>query len=193
MSAHRAPWLRALAIGLAFGAVAVHLSVVGVLLMLHKRWIVVDTLSLGQAILVVLSMGAGAMAAARVETGRGARGHLAMGAIAGVASGVPIALLTLAIAFVPLQSIFIALSPDLLDMLTVQQGPALGVVIAVGGATLAGLLGTGLRLIPASYTRPLIPGAVTVLVAGVFQELIQLMLQQYQGIVTDLQDLPSNT
>ncbi|HTC07416.1 MAG TPA: branched-chain amino acid ABC transporter permease [Acetobacteraceae bacterium] len=189
MSTHRAPWLRALAIGLAFGAVAVHLSVVGVLLMLHKRWIVVDTLSLGQAILVVLGIGAGGMAAARVETGLGGRGHLTMGALAGVASGVPIALLTLAIAFVPLQSIFIALSPDLLDMLTLSQGPSLGVMILVGGATLAGLLGAGLRLIPASYTRPLIPGAVTVLVAGVFQELIQLMLQQYQGIVTDIQDL----
>jgi hypothetical protein len=35
---------RAVLTGLAFGACAVHLAVVGVLLMLHQRWIVVDTL-----------------------------------------------------------------------------------------------------------------------------------------------------
>ena len=49
-------------IGLAFGAGAVHLAVVGVLLMLHQRWIIVDTLSLGQATLLLIAGGAGAMA-----------------------------------------------------------------------------------------------------------------------------------
>ncbi len=47
------------------------------------------------------------------------------------------------------------------------------------------MLGAALHFAPSAVTRPLLPGAVTVLVAGVFQELIQLMLQQYQGIVTD--------
>ena len=53
---------RAILIGLAFGAGAVHLAVVGVLLMLHQRWIIVDTLSLGQAVLLLIAGGAGAMA-----------------------------------------------------------------------------------------------------------------------------------
>ena len=188
MTRNRPPAVRAAFIGLIFGAVAVHLAVVGVLLMLHQRWIVVNTLSLGQAILVLIAAGAGCMAAARVETGRGTSGHLLMGAIAGLAAGVPVVVLTLAIIFLPLQSIFIALSADLLEMLTLSQEPALGMVLLLVGATLAGLLGAGLRLMPAAITRPLVPGAVTVVVAGVFQELIQLMLQQYQGIVTDIQD-----
>ena len=33
--------------------------------------------------------------------------------------------------------------------------------------------------------RAIIPGAIAVVVAGVFQELIQLMLQQYEGPVGD--------
>ena len=66
MSEHRPAALRAVLIGLVFGAIAVHLAIVGVLLMIHQRWIVIDTLSLGQATLVTIGLGAGAMAATRV-------------------------------------------------------------------------------------------------------------------------------
>ncbi len=53
---------RAMLIGLAFGAGAVHIAIVGVLLMLHQRWIVIDVLTLGQAALFMIAGGAGAMA-----------------------------------------------------------------------------------------------------------------------------------
>ena len=193
MSERRPPALRAALIGLMFGAGAVHLAVVGVLLMVHQRWIVIDTLTLGQATLVLIATSAGAMAASRLASvggafGRGAAGHLALGAIAGAACGVPIAALTVMIVLLPLQSIFIALSPDLLGMLTVGQGPELGVAILLVGAALCGLLGAALSLAPSGLRHTLVPGAVTVLVAGVFQELIQLMLQQYEGVVTDIRE-----
>jgi branched-chain amino acid transport system permease protein len=168
---------RAMLIGLAFGAGAVHLAVVGVLLMLHQRWIVIDTLSLGQAVLVVIAGGAGAMA-----------GRPLLGMLAGAAAGVPIAALTVLMAIVPLQSMFIALSPALLDMLTLESGLAAGVGILVGGGAIAGLLGAALRISPVVVRRAIFPGAIAVLVAGVFQELIQLMLQQYEGPVGDFRD-----
>ena len=88
----------------------------------------------------------------------------------------------------PLQSIFIALSPDLLEMLTLGLGPALGaaLLLIVGGA-LAGLLGAALCAgAAASSRRRCCPAPSAVLVAGVFQELIQLMLQQWAGIVSDI-------
>ncbi len=69
----RPPELRAVLIGLVFGAIAVHLAIVGVLLMIHQRWIVIDTLSLGQATLVTIGLGAGAMAATRVAQPGAAR------------------------------------------------------------------------------------------------------------------------
>ena len=97
---------RATLIGLGFGAGAVHIAAVGVLLAMHQRWIIVDVLSLGQAALLVIAGGAGAMA----------RGALP-GLLAGAAAGVPIAALAVTMSFVPLHSIFIALSPDLFAML----------------------------------------------------------------------------
>jgi branched-chain amino acid transport system permease protein len=168
---------RAVLIGLAFGAGAVHLAVVGVLLMLHQRWIIIDTLSLGQAVLVVIAGGTGAMA-----------GRPLPGVLAGASAGVPVAALALLMSVLPLQGIFIALSPALLNMLTFEFGTAAGVGIMVGGGAVGGLLGAALRTSPAVARRAIIPGAVAVVVAGVFQELIQLMLQQYEGVVSDIRE-----
>jgi branched-chain amino acid transport system permease protein len=187
------PALRAILVGLAFGAGAVHLAVVGVLLMLHRRWIVVGTLSLGEAVLVLIALGAGALADARIgaATGRArsASARLALGALAGAAAAAPVVVLVLAMISFLEGSFFIALSPKLLEMLTVGLSPAGGIAILLVGGAVAGLVGVALRVAPPMLTRPLLPGAVTVLVAGVFQELIQLMLQQYSGIITELQNL----
>ncbi len=174
---------RAVLIGLAFGAGAVHLSVVGVLLMLHQRWIVIDVLSLGQATLLLLAGGAGAMAARADGVNR-----LLAGLLAGLAAAAPVAALAAIIGAVSLQSIFIALSHDLYEMLTLELGTGSGVIVLLGGGALAGLVGAALRIGPHLVRRAVIPGAVGVVVAGVFQELIQLMLQQYQGIIDDIRE-----
>jgi branched-chain amino acid transport system permease protein len=168
---------RAILVGLAFGAGAVHLAVVGVLLMLHQRAIIVGTLSLGQAVLLLIAGGAGAMA-----------GRPLPGLLAGAAAGVPIAVLTALLAVVPLQSIFIALSPALYDMLTLELGLAAGIGILIGGGAAAGLLGAALRISPTAVRRAIFPGAIAVAVAGVFQELIQLMLQQYEDAIGDFRE-----
>jgi branched-chain amino acid transport system permease protein len=171
------PVRRAILIGLSFGAGAVHLAAVGVLLMLHQRWIVIDTLSLGEAVLVVIAGGAGAMA-----------GRPILGVLAGAVAGVPVTVLIVLMSVVPLQSIFIALSPVLFDMLTLELGLAAGVGIVVGGGAIAGLVGATLRASPAVVRRAIIPGAAAVVVAGVFQELIQLILQQYEGVIGEVRD-----
>jgi branched-chain amino acid transport system permease protein len=168
---------RAILVGLAFGAGAVHLAVVGVLLMLHQRAIIVGTLSLGQAVLLLIAGGAGAMA-----------GRPLPGLLAGAAAGVPIAVLTTLLSVVPLQAIFIALSPALYDMLTLELGLAAGIGILIGGGAAAGLLGAALRISPVAVRRAIFPGAIAVAVAGVFQELIQLMLQQYEDAIGDFRE-----
>lgn len=186
---YRPPTLRAVLVGLAFGAGALHLAVVGVLMMLHKRWIIVDTLSLGQAVMLLIALGAGAMADSRIGRDQPTGQRLGLGLLAGAAAALPLALLTLVIATFALQAIFIALSHDLLSMLSFDLNPLLGAVILLGVGAVAGLAGVALRLAPPGLTGPLLPGAITVLAAGVFQELIQLMLEQYQGVVTEVQDL----
>ena len=137
---------RAILIGLAFGAGAVHLAVVGVLLMLHQRMIIVNTLTLGQAVLLLIAGGAGAMA-----------GRPLPGLIAGAVAAVPIAVLAAVMSVVPLQSIFIALSSDLFEMLTFGLGLATGIVILIGGGAHRRSAGRGLRVSPAVVRRAIFP------------------------------------
>jgi branched-chain amino acid transport system permease protein len=168
---------RAALIGLAFGAGTVHLAAVGVLLAMHQRWIIVGALTLGQAALLLLAGGAGVMARRPV-----------LAVVAGAAAGVPLAVLLAVMSLVPLNSIFIALSHDLFDMLTLGIGLAAGVAILIAGGAVAGLIGALLRNSSLMVRRAIFPGAISVVVAGVFQELIQLMLQQYEGPVGDFRD-----
>lgn len=172
--------------GLLFGVGGLHLTVVGVLLMLHQRWIVLDTISLGQAVLLLLAIGAGAMVMpATTSTGRPVR--LLLGLVAGAAASLPLMALVLAMSLVRLQSIFIALSHDLFVMLTFGSGVGLGLLALACAGAVAGLGGALLRLCPAAGHRAVIAGASAVVFAGVFQELIQLMLQ-YDGVVGDIRD-----
>ena len=172
--------------GLLFGAAALHLSVVGVLLMLHQRWIVVDTISLGQATLALLAVGAGVMATpAQLKATPGTR--LLWGMVSGACAAVPLVALITAMEMIRLQSIFIALSGDLLSMLTFGQQPVVGGLLLLACGAMMGVVGAGLRQSPAAVRKAVIAGASAVVVAGVFQELIQLMLQ-FEGPVGELRD-----
>jgi len=156
--------------GLLFGAGGVYLAAVGVLLMLHNRWIIVGTVSLGQAILVLLGIGAGAVAAGAP------RARLLAGAVAGLAAAVPVAALAALIALVPLRSIFIALSPALLVMLTAGLGLGRGVALLLGAGLLSGWFGATVRLSPSAFRRALIADEIaefTCLVGTLAQEVYQ--------------------
>jgi branched-chain amino acid transport system permease protein len=155
--------------GLIFGAGAVHLAAVGVLLMMHQRWVVVDHLTLAQATLVLLGMAAGAFATS-------GRPNLLGGALAGLAAAVPLAALAIFTALLRPQWMFVALTPQTLKMLTfgLPLGRGLGVLLFSG--VVAGFAGALFRGTPRSVQGPMIAGVVAVMIAGVFQELIQAML-----------------
>ena len=172
----RAPFRRALGIGLVLGVVAVYGATVGILPLMNARWVVVDVVSLGDAILIAIGLSAGAAVAAQrraSEIWPLAPPSLLAGGLAGAL----LALLALAMQALPLRGIFIALSPDQLRALTFGLGALLGgAVLIVAGALLA-LLGAALTRAPERLRKPVIVGVAFVLVFGVFQELIQIMMQ----------------
>src|ERR1700728_1374381 len=112
-------------VGLVSGVIALHLAIVGLLPMLHQRWIIVDTLSLGHAALAAIGIGAGAFAAR--QRVRGAATLLGA-MLAGTIAALPLAALAEVMLCVNLRWMFIALSPDLLNMLTFGIDSAVGLV-----------------------------------------------------------------
>lgn len=177
---------RAIIRGLLFGAGGLYLAIVGLLLMLHQRWIVVGTISLGQAALVLLAIGAGVFALS-ADTRASKSARLLAGLAAGVGASLPLTALVFAMDLLPLQSIFIALSHDLTTMLTLGLRPGPGVVVLIGAGASGGLVGAAFTLCPVVPRHSIIVGVASVVVAGVFQELIQLMLQ-YEGTIGEIRD-----
>ncbi len=175
---HRRPPLqRAVLTGLVLGLVGVYLASVGILLMIHGRAIIVDVLTLGQAALLAIALGAGAFVA-RSERTQPKLQALLHSALAGVIASGVLAVLVLAIDALDLRTIFIALSPPLVDMLTFdfESLPEGLAVLIVGGALLSAL-GALLSMAPRAVQKPVIVGFVAVIFFGVFQELIQIMMQ----------------
>lgn len=170
------PLGRALRIGLIFGALAVYLTVVGILPLIDARWIVVNVASLGDAALIAIGLGAGA-AIARRRTSVELRPLVLQSFLAGAVAGGLLAVLAWAMQILDLRQIFIALSPATFKLLTFGLGgPLGGTVLIVAGALLA-VLGAALTLAPAEVRKPVLIGFAFVIVFGVFQELIQIMMQ----------------
>lgn len=156
--------------GLMVGAGAVHISAVGVLAMFHQRWVVVDTISLAQITLVLLGFAAGALASPAHEV------HPLKGGIAGLFAALPLAALAAIIQFLNPRQIFIALTRDLLKILTFGLPFWTGILALLCAGIICGVIGNSLRAIPRLPRSAVIAGIVAVMVVGVFQELIQQML-----------------
>jgi len=165
---------RTVRIGLIFGVIGIYLAVVGLALMLNQRAIVVDTIGLGQAALLTTAIGAGAMAAGR-SASWGAT--LLSGIIAGGIVGAMMAALTVVMSVINLHDIFIALSPQLLLMLTLELDPPQGQAVLLGAGLIGGVFGALLHRANPIVTRPVVIALSAVVFFGVFQEIIQLMLQ----------------
>ena len=162
--------------GVTFGGVAVFTSFVGILTMFGQREIIDDTLSLAHLVLAMSAFFAGLWVThTSSKAGPGARFAQALGA--GAVAGVLIALLALSIQLFNLRRVFIALRKDLLDILTFDQQIGAGIAILVIGGALCGLLGDALYSMPPKLRRPLVIGLTWAFFTGLFQELIQLMLQ----------------
>jgi branched-chain amino acid transport system permease protein len=170
------PTRRALNVGLIFGAIGVYITVVGILPLLDARWIVVGVVSLGDTVLITIGLGAGVVIATR-RTSSEFRSLLLPSLLAGGVAGGVLVLLTLAMQLIDLRRIFIVLSPALLRTLTFGLGVPLGQAVLILAAALLGALGAALTLAPSSIRRPVVVGLVFVIVFGVFQELIQIMMQ----------------
>jgi len=178
---------RILFTGLLFGVIGVYVAIIGLLLMLHGRAIILGVISLGQATLIAIGIGVG-ITIVRLGRNETRASLLLQSVLAGAVTGAVLALLTVIMGAIDLRAIFIALSRPLGKMLTFGYGQPLGPLLLI--ASFAALAGAGavLTWLPGRARRVLIAGVAAVVIAGVFQELIQIMMQAGAaiGAVRDL-------
>ena len=162
--------------GVTFGGVPVFMGFVGILTMFGQREIIDETLSLAHLTLAMSAFFAG-LWVTHTSSKASFGGRVAQGLGAGAVAGAFIALLALSIQLFNLRRVFIALKKNLLDILIFDQQIGAGIAIVVIGGALCGLLGAAFYLMPHKFRRPLAIGLAWAFFVGLFQELIQLMLQ----------------
>jgi branched-chain amino acid transport system permease protein len=171
----RAPrWSSYLLLGVITGAAAVFLGLVGMVETFAQKQIIVGVISLGHTLLLLTGIIAGYEAGRRAgRLGPAAGAALLAGATTGVVVGAFIVLGT----SVNLRNMFVNASPGLFDILSFGRGRA-GLPLVVLGWTVVSLVGAAVALLPPAARRPLSAGAGTVFLLGLFQELLQLLLQE---------------
>jgi branched-chain amino acid transport system permease protein len=167
--------------GLLFGLIGIYVAAIGLLLMLHERAIIVGVMSLGHATLLAIGLGAGLVAARGTEQ---LPTRLIRGVVSGAIAGGILALLPVLMDAISLRWMFISLSPQLSDMLTFDMDVPTGCFLLLAAGAVAGLAGAIMTLTPVLIRRVLIVGCTAVIIAGVFQELIQIMLQTSDTLTT---------
>ena len=182
----RTPLGHVLLAGASFGAVGLFSALVGILYLFHSRWIVAwlppdaadpSGLTLGQAMLIVFAMWGG-VHAVRKTAERRLGAMCVQGAGAGLVAGALLCVLPIIMSQVKLRFMFISLTPQLYEMLTSGLSLGAGVALLLAVGAVAGGFGALLYGLTPRMRRPILYALVWMTSIGVFQELIQLLVQQ---------------
>jgi branched-chain amino acid transport system permease protein len=171
---------RAVRAGLIGGVAVIYLALVGMVEKFEVRHLVGDWLNLGKLLLALPPLLAGYLATRpRVQGGRIVRPSRGPAVRAGLISGTLTGgLAALAVAFVHLfpdgavRNIFIAVSPDLLSLMTFGQSLPVGVLLLVAGGAVLGTLGGAYQTLPERVRRPLSIGLATTFLFALLQRII---------------------
>ena len=167
--------------GLLAGAIALSLSMIGMVASFSERDLIAGVLTLGQVILFLAPAALSYLAASKAPSGKNGTALL-YGAITGFFAALPLIALVYLGTVIDLRQYFPNVSPALMDILTFGQGPGLlGSLILLIFSTLLGLVSAGLYLLPDKYRRPIMNGLVGTLVIGMFSEILTERLRFFFG------------
>jgi branched-chain amino acid transport system permease protein len=160
--------------GLIGGAIAIYLSLVGLVGTFAARAVVVGVISLGHAMLLLPIFGIGFLIARQTKDAPPAVSILAA-ALTGILSGVVLALFIVFGQLVNIRPIFLNATEGLYALLTAGRGLEGIWVPAVAGALTAGLAGLIYRL-PPRIRQPLVWGLIWIVLMGLFAGLARTQL-----------------
>ncbi len=167
-------WLSTLQIGLLGGAVAILISLIGMVEEFSQRDIISGVITMGQTLIIIAILMAGYFAASRAA-GAAKPMRPVSGALAGLVTSALLAGLVLIIPPLDLRSIFPNASPALIKILTFDQETVGLVYLLITGAVV-GALGGLIDILPAQIRRSVVLALFWVGLLGLLQELIRVTL-----------------
>ncbi len=162
--------------GFIFGFVALYFNFVGLITQFMERWIIEGVLTLAHFTIMGVALFAGITIAIRSKD-LSVPGKIINGAVVGAIVGIALGLLMLFMTQLNVRYMFVALSHKLFQFLSWKQGVGGGILLQIVLSAGLGALGAGIVVMPKALRRPLIWGLSAVFIAGLFSELIQLVMQ----------------
>jgi branched-chain amino acid transport system permease protein len=177
---------RSIRIGAATGTVTIFLALVGLIGGFTDVYLIGDEVTFAALMLLLPAFVAGLVAAApRVVAGERHEMRSAVAAVAaavaGAAAGATFAIAVLLAEWIGderIRSVFLNVTPALMEFVTFGQSPVIGGLIIVVISAAAGVLGGVLRVAPAWIRRPVTASLIATLVFGFLQRVIPIALDQ---------------
>lgn len=164
-------WKEFVQAGLLGGAVAVLLSLVGMVAAFSGRYIVSGVFTMGQ-VLFIAPILLSTYAALRRNRQLTNSNLFMAGLLSGLVGSAILALLVLIGSMVNLRAMLINASPELYGILTFGRGTGLGIVILLGLGLLIGAVAAGFLLLPDRIRHALTQAIIWVLLIGLLRDLI---------------------
>ncbi len=171
MQTATSPWKQPIQAGLIAGAIAVLLSLVGMVASFSERFIVSGVFSMGQVIFLA-PMILMAYTTLRKNPSWSPQNVLVAGALTGFTGGLALVLLVILGTNIDLQIMFVNSSPKLHAILTFGLGLVPGLLALLAISTIMGLLAGGIFLAPQRVSSAVIQGVIWVLLIGLLRDLI---------------------
>jgi branched-chain amino acid transport system permease protein len=162
-----------LRLGLISGVISLSLSVIGLVATFAGRDIIGGVLSLGHIFLFGPSFAGGYLIARNSLQDRPAP-TLIRGVLLGFICSLPTVLLLILSNVINWRDFLINVSPQLIALLTFDQGQTTGIAIFIGVCSFLGLIGSSLTLLPAKAFRPIAFALTAVFAVGLLSEIITL-------------------
>ena len=165
-----------LASGLLAGVIGAYVVLAGLYAAFAERWLIVELLTVSQALLAGTAAVAGWRFAGRDAAAAAPSFAVAGAALAGAVAGLVLGAVVLFAASYNLRWIFVSLSPPLLAGLRFGLSPAASLAVLAGAGAALSAAGALCRRLPRGWRRPLLVGLGAVVAAGLFSSLVQTLL-----------------
>ncbi|TBW35487.1 branched-chain amino acid ABC transporter permease [Siculibacillus lacustris] len=167
------------------GAAAIAFALVGAYLIMDRRFVVEDIITLAQTVVLLFVLGGGhAAARSAARDGATAATAIGFGALAGLVAGLLFAAAILLVAHVGLRSHLVAASPMLVRAVTFLGAPgsAVAAAVLVTAGTAAGSVGAAAAMLRADRRTAVLIGLAALLGAGLFRDVFAGLLHNLPGL-----------
>jgi branched-chain amino acid transport system permease protein len=164
-------WVKTIQNGLIGGGIALLLSLIGLSVAFKSTYIISGIFTMGQ-IFAFSPILFESYLSVRKANSKNATFLLMVGGLTGLLGGA-VLIITIAIQqVINLRSVLINFSPDLIKLLTFNLSLVPGLLVLLGACLLLGIVATGLFLLPDRFREVVIQGLLTVIVLGLFRDLL---------------------